>query len=119
MRLLRLWHRLPREAAETPNLAVTKARLDGTLRCPCPWQHTGSRAFDVPPSPNHCVSVSFLQEHLRAGSVEEHRGAWSKPQLNHQPPADLHGACFVSTSYQQSLERGTLPLVKPEELKLE
>jgi len=31
MRVLRPWHRLPREAAPAPSLAVLKARLDGTL----------------------------------------------------------------------------------------
>jgi len=31
MRVLRHWHRLPREAVGAPSLAVFKARLDGAL----------------------------------------------------------------------------------------
>jgi len=45
-RVVRPWHRLPREAVAAPSLAVFKARLDGLLkgatwssgRCPCPQQ---------------------------------------------------------------------------------
>jgi len=46
MRVVKHWHRLPREAVAAPSLEVFKARLDGLLkgatwssgRCPCPWQ---------------------------------------------------------------------------------
>jgi len=31
MRVLRHWHRLPREAVDAPSLEVFKARLDGAL----------------------------------------------------------------------------------------
>ena len=31
MRVVRDWHRLPREAVDAPSLAVFKARLDGAL----------------------------------------------------------------------------------------
>ncbi|KFQ37752.1 hypothetical protein N332_13833, partial [Mesitornis unicolor] len=31
VRVLRHWHRLPREAVDAPSLEVFKARLDGTL----------------------------------------------------------------------------------------
>jgi len=31
MRVVRPWHRLPREAVDTPSLAVFKARLDRAL----------------------------------------------------------------------------------------
>jgi len=31
MRVVRPWHRLPREAVAAPSLAVFKARLDGAL----------------------------------------------------------------------------------------
>ena len=31
LRVLRPWHRLPREAVDAPSLAVFKARLDGAL----------------------------------------------------------------------------------------
>ncbi|KFR10152.1 hypothetical protein N306_01726, partial [Opisthocomus hoazin] len=31
MRVVRPWHRLPREAVAAPSLAVSKARLDGAL----------------------------------------------------------------------------------------
>jgi len=46
-RVVRPWHRLPREAVDAPSLAAFKARLDGATwscgRCPCPWQGTGTR----------------------------------------------------------------------------
>jgi len=44
MRVVKHWHRLPREVADARSLEVFKARLDGALsiwsggRCPCPWQ---------------------------------------------------------------------------------
>jgi len=43
--VVRHWDRLPREAVDTPSLAVFKARWDGALsrRCPCPWQGVGTR----------------------------------------------------------------------------
>jgi len=31
MRVVKYWHRLPREAVDAPSLAVFKARLDGAL----------------------------------------------------------------------------------------
>ncbi|KFR14629.1 hypothetical protein N306_09917, partial [Opisthocomus hoazin] len=31
MRVVKHWHRLPREAVDAPSLAVCKARLDGAL----------------------------------------------------------------------------------------
>jgi len=31
MSVVRHWHRLPREAVETPSLEIFKARLDGAL----------------------------------------------------------------------------------------
>ena len=31
MRVVRAWHRLPREAVDNPSLEVPKARLDGAL----------------------------------------------------------------------------------------
>ncbi|KFO54459.1 hypothetical protein N302_04721, partial [Corvus brachyrhynchos] len=31
VRVVRPWHRLPREAVDIPSLAVSKARLDGAL----------------------------------------------------------------------------------------
>ncbi|KFR16871.1 hypothetical protein N306_02952, partial [Opisthocomus hoazin] len=31
MRVVKHWHRLPREAVDAPSLAVFKARLDGAL----------------------------------------------------------------------------------------
>ena len=34
VRVLRPWHRFPREAVAAPSLAVSKARLDGALSNP-------------------------------------------------------------------------------------
>jgi len=38
MRVLRPWHRLPREAVATPSLAVFKVRLDGALSSLVWWK---------------------------------------------------------------------------------
>jgi len=38
MRVLRHWHRLPREAVAAPSLAVLKARLDGALSSLVWWK---------------------------------------------------------------------------------
>jgi len=32
MRVVKYWHRLPREAVDAPSLEIFKARLDGALR---------------------------------------------------------------------------------------
>jgi len=58
VRVVRHWHRLPREAGDAPSLEALKARLDGAVsslgygRCPY------SRGWDymilkVPSNPNH------------------------------------------------------------------
>ena len=55
MRVVRHWHRLPREAVHAPSLAASKARLDGALsillwwKGPCPWHGV----CEVPPTPPH------------------------------------------------------------------
>jgi len=38
MRVVRHWHRLPREAVAAPSLVVFKARLDGTLSNLVQWK---------------------------------------------------------------------------------
>jgi len=38
MRVVRPWHRLPREAVSAPSLAVFKARLDGALSNLVRWK---------------------------------------------------------------------------------
>jgi len=60
VRVLRPWHRLPREAA--PSLAVFKARLDGALSTLGWWKGSLPRAggldwmiYKVPSNPNHSV----------------------------------------------------------------
>ena len=37
VRVVRPWHRLPREAVAAPSLAVFKARLDGALKKLTSW----------------------------------------------------------------------------------
>ena len=49
VRVVRYWHRLPRETVDTPSLGVFQARLDGALgnlfkrECPSPWQGVRTR----------------------------------------------------------------------------
>ena len=55
VRVVRPWHRLPREAVAAPSLEVFKARLDGALSNP-PWQGGWNEMiFKVPSNPNHYV----------------------------------------------------------------
>ena len=42
VRVVRPWHRLPREAVATPSLAVSKARLDGA------WSKLGQWKVSLP-----------------------------------------------------------------------
>ena len=44
MRVVRHWHRLPREAVSAPYLAVAKARLDGALSILVWWKVSLSMA---------------------------------------------------------------------------
>ena len=62
LRVVRHWHRLPREAANAPSLEVFKARLDGALGNLVWWEVSLPMAgdwnwmgFNVPSSPNHSV----------------------------------------------------------------
>ena len=55
MRVVRHWHRLPRQVMDAPCLVVVKVRSDGSLmnvlsrRCPCPWQGRWNRMiYEVP-----------------------------------------------------------------------
>jgi len=62
MRLVRPWHRLPREAVAAPSLEVFKARLDGALsnlvsRKVSPLMVGGwnRMTFKVPSNPYHSM----------------------------------------------------------------
>jgi len=49
VRVVRHWHRLPREVLDALSLKTSKVRLDGALstgsscRCPCPLQESYTR----------------------------------------------------------------------------
>ena len=49
MRVVRPWHRLPREAVSAPSLAVFKARLDGALSNLVRWKVSLPMAGGVEP----------------------------------------------------------------------
>jgi len=49
MRVIRPWHRLPREAVAAPSLAVFKARLDGALSNLVWWKMSLLRAGGLEP----------------------------------------------------------------------
>jgi len=62
MRVVRHWHRLPREAVAAPSLAVFKARLDGALSTLVWWKVSLPMAggwdltiCKVPSNPNRSV----------------------------------------------------------------
>jgi len=46
VRVVRHWHKLPREAVAAPSLAVFKARLDGALSNLVQWKGPCSRQGD-------------------------------------------------------------------------
>ena len=48
-RVVRHWHRLPREAVAAPSLAVFKARLDGALRNLVWWKMSLPVAGELEP----------------------------------------------------------------------
>jgi len=49
MRVVKHWHRLPREAVAAPSLAVFKARLDGALSSLVWWKVSLLMAGDLEP----------------------------------------------------------------------
>jgi len=62
VRVVRHWHRLPREAVAAPSLAVFKARLDRALSSLVWWKVSLSMAggwnwtiYKVPSNPNHSM----------------------------------------------------------------
>jgi len=59
MKVVRHWHRLPKEVVDAPSLETLQVRLDGALstccscRCPCSWQGSWTRRpLRVPSNPN-------------------------------------------------------------------
>jgi len=65
MRMVRPWHRLPREAVGGPFLEVFNARLDKAMsnlvwwKGPCPWQGDWNKMIcNVPSNPNHSMITS-------------------------------------------------------------
>ena len=66
-RVVRHWHRLPREAVGAPSLEVFKARLDGALGNLVWWEVSLPMAggwnwmvFKVPSNPNHSIIYYLL-----------------------------------------------------------
>ena len=61
MRVVRAWHRLPREAVVIPSLEVPKARLDGALGSLSWWGQPaygrawGSVCSEVSSNPSHSL----------------------------------------------------------------
>jgi len=57
MRVVRHWHRLPREAVTAPSLAVFKARLDRALSNVVWWKVSlpMEMIFKVTSNPNHSM----------------------------------------------------------------
>jgi len=62
VRVVKHWHRLPREAVAAPSLAVFKARMDGALSTLGWWKMSLPMArgwnqmiFKVPSNPNHSM----------------------------------------------------------------
>jgi len=49
MRVVRPWHRLPREAVDAPSLAVFKTRLDGILSNLVEWTMSLLMAGELEP----------------------------------------------------------------------
>lgn len=59
VRLVKSWHRLPREGLAVPPPEVSKTRLDGTLNNPVWWKGVGTRwfLFKVPSILNHSENL--------------------------------------------------------------
>ena len=65
VRVVRPWHRLPREAVDVPSLAVFKARWDGALSSLGWWKGSLPMAggwsagiCKVPSNPNHAIILT-------------------------------------------------------------
>ena len=81
-RVVRQWHRLPREAVGAPSLEAFKSRLYGALGSLIWWvsalsvtRGCSSVIFKVPSNPSHFMVVLWLG--ARTGSP----GQWSWPQV--------------------------------------
>jgi len=63
VRLVKHWHRLPREVVDAPSLETFKARVDRALRKPDPAEDVPAHGeggwtgwpLQVPPNPNYSV----------------------------------------------------------------
>ena len=70
VRVLRPWHRLPREAVAAPSLEVFRARLDGALSNLGWWKGSPPVAgvwnwmiYTVPSNPNRSVILCYFLSH--------------------------------------------------------
>jgi len=105
MRVVRPWHRLPREAVAAPSLAVFKARLDGALSNLVWWKLSLLMAgglepddlsgpFQPKPFCDSMTAWSVAREQSLRAPVAEGRSYWSRdvyaipnPALSNRRPS--------------------------------
>ena len=111
MRVVKHWHRFPREVVDAPSLETFKVSLDGALsnlswRCPCSLQEGWTRwPLKVPSNPNCSVILRYYQFHPHPMPVSPKTGG-----LRYKETYRTQFSCYTSSALSSRLPMRSLIL---------